>query len=255
MELLFTHVVEAFILPPGIFFLLLLLGLIVRKRFYRSGQVLMLAASIVLLFMSMPIITDPLVHLYETTPALDAATLSQTPAKAIVVLGGGRYPDAPEYQGDTVSEPSLERIRYGAWLQRKTKLPILVTGGIVSGGNRPAEAELMKQVLAQDFLALVPWEEKESRTTYENAIYSKKMLEKEGITHIILVTHAMHMPRAIEAFEKAGFTVIPAPMGYNTASDSPTLLGLLPSVYSLLNMHDLMHELIGRLWYRLRYYK
>ena len=254
MELLFTHVVSAFMLPPGIFFLLLVLGVLLRLRFYRTGQSLIYAAIMLLLLMSLPILTNPLIHYYENAPALDPATLAHTRAKAIVVLGGGRYPDAPEYQGDTVSEPSLERIRYGAWLQRKTKLPILVTGGIVLGGNRPAEAELMKQVLAQDFLALVPWVEKASRTTYENAIYSKTMLAKEDISNIILVTHAMHMPRAIEAFEKAGFTVTPAPMGYDTGTEAPILLGLLPSVYSLVNMHDLLHELIGRVWYRLRYY-
>jgi uncharacterized SAM-binding protein YcdF (DUF218 family) len=254
MELLITHVVQAFILPPGIFFLLLLLGTILRLRFYRTGQSLIYLAIVLLLFMSMPILTNPLMRFYESTPALDAAALTHTQAKAIVVLGGGRYPDAPEYQGDTVSEPSLERIRYGAWLQRKTKLPILVTGGVVYGGTRPAEAELMKQVLAQDFLALVPWVEKDSRTTYENAIDSRKILEKEGIRNIILVTHALHMPRAVEAFTKAGFEVTPAPMGYDAASDAPTMMGLLPSVYSLVNMHELMHELVGRLWYHLRYY-
>ena len=170
-----------------------------------------------------------------------------------LLRGGGRYADAPEYQGDTVSEPSLERIRYGAWLQRKTKLPILVTGGVVFGGNRPAEAQLMQQVLEQEFLAAVPWVEKQSRTTYENAIYSRKMLEKDGITHIILVTHALHMPRAKEAFEKAGFIVTPAPMGFDT-SGGFSLTGFLPNMYSLVNMNDLMHELFGRLWYHLRYY-
>jgi uncharacterized SAM-binding protein YcdF (DUF218 family) len=254
MELLFTHVVQAFILPPGIFILLLLIGLIVRLRFYRTGKAITYSAIALLLLMSMPLISGPLLRSYERIPALDLSTLAQTPARAIVILAGGRYADAPEYRGDTVSEPSLERIRYGAWLQRKTKLPILVTGGVVLDGDRPAEAELMQQVLEHDFLATVQWVEKQSHTTYENAIYSRKLLQKDGITHIILVTHALHMPRAIEAFEKAGFTVTPAPMGFDTGTDTPILLRFLPSIYSLFSMHDLMHELIGRLWYHLRYY-
>jgi uncharacterized SAM-binding protein YcdF (DUF218 family) len=253
MELLFTHVVEAFILPPGIFFLLLLLGLILRQRLYRTGQVFIYSASILLLLMSLPIISNPLLHLYERMPALDETTLAHTQAKAIVILAGGRYANAPEYQGDTVSRHSLERIRYGAWLQRKTKLPILVSGGSVYGGERLGEAQLMQDVLEHGFLAVVRWVEKDSRTTYENAFDSRKMLEAEGIKNIILVTHAIHMPRAVEAFEKAGFTVTPAPMGFDTSS-SPTFLGFLPSIYSLYNVYDLMHELIGRLWYRLRYY-
>lgn len=253
MDLLFTHIVEAFILPPGIFLLLLLLGVILRIRFYRTGQTIIYTSVALLLLLSMPIVSSPLLQLYERIPALEVSTLAHNPAKAIVILGGGRYADAPEYQGDTVSEPTLERIRYGAWLQRKTKLPILVSGGSVFG-KRVAEAQLMQQVLKQDFLAVVPWVESNSRNTYENAIDSRKLLQQDGITHIILVTHAMHMPRAREAFEQAGFIVTPAPMGFDTGSGTPLLLRFLPNIYSLHNMHDLMREMVGRVWYHLRYY-
>jgi len=62
------------------------------------------------------------------------------------------------------------------------------------------------------------------------------------------------MPRALVAFEKAGFKVTPAPMGFDTPDNNVTLLKFLPDQFSLLRMHDLMHELIGRLWYRWRYY-
>jgi len=254
MELLFTHVVEAFILPPGIFLALLILGVLLRLRFYRTGQGIVYTAIALLLLMSMPNIVNPLLQLYERIPALEVSSLAHSPTKAIVILGGGRYPDAPEYHGDTVSEPTLERIRYGAWLQRKTKLPILVTGGVVNDDSRPPEAQLMQQVLEQEFLATVPWVETRSHTTYENAIYSHQLLEKVNINNIILVTHAIHMPRAIEAFEKAGFTVTPAPMGFDTGTDTQTIMRFLPSIYSLSSMHDLMHEMIGRVWYHLRYY-
>lgn len=254
MELLFTHVVEAFVLPPGIFLLLLLLGVILRLRYYRTGQSIIYSSIALLLLLSMPIISNPLLRLYERVPALEVNSLTHKTAKAIVILGGGRYADAPEYLGDTVSENTLERIRYGAWLQRKTRLPILVSGGSVFG-ERVAEAQLMQQALKQDFLAVVPWVETNSRTTHENALDSYQLLKQEGITHIILVTHALHMPRALEAFEKAGFTVTPAPMGFDTGAELPVFLKFLPDIYSLHNMHDLMHELIGRVWYHLRYYR
>lgn len=165
MELILTHVVQAFILPPGLFLSLLLLGFLVRLRFHRSGQAIMLSGILLLLLMSLPIVVSPLLRLYENIPALDPAKLPHTGAKAIVILGGGRYPNAPEYRGDTVSMYSLERIRYGAWLQRRTRLPILVTGGVVFGGKRPSEAELMQQVLQKEFLAFVPWVENRSRFT------------------------------------------------------------------------------------------
>lgn len=255
MELLITHIVRDFILPPGLFLSLLLLGAIVRLRFYRTGQAVIYTTFGLFLLMSMPIVSNPLLHLYEYIPALNPAKLTQTKAKAIVILGGDRYDDAPEYQGaDTISRYSLERIRYGAWLQRKTKLPILVTGGVVFGGKRPSVAVLMQQVLQKEFLAFVPWAETHSRNTYENAIDSHKLLAKEGINNIILVTHALHMPRALEAFKHAGFTVTPAPMGFDTSHGTPTLLSLLPNIYSFKNMRDLMDELLGRIWYHFRYY-
>lgn len=256
MELLITHVIRVFLLPPGLFLSLLLLGAIIKLRFYRTGQSVIYTAIGLLLLMSLPIVSNPLLHLYEDIPAVNPTNLLHTQAKAIVILGGGRYADAPEYQGaDTVSGASLERIRYGAWLQRKTKLPILVSGGVVFGGKkRPAEAKLMQQTLQKEFLAFVPWAETRSRNTYENAIYSHKLLAKEGINDIILVTHALHMPRALEAFKHAGFIVTPAPLGFDTGAGTPTLLSLLPTIYSLRNMHNLMDEVLGRIWYHLRYY-
>lgn len=254
MELILTHVVQAFILPPGLFLSLLLLGFLIRLRFHRSGQVIMASSILLLLLMSLPIVVSPLLRLYESIPALDATRLKHTDAKAIVILGGGRYANAPEYQADTVSIYSLERIRYGAWLQRRTKLPILVTGGVVYAGTRPPEAKLMQQVLQKEFLAFVPWVEGHSRTTYENAVDTHAMLAREGINHIILVTHALHMPRALAAFKHAGFIVTPAPLGFDTSGNEPLLLKLLPAMHSLSRMEDLMHELFGRLWYQLRYY-
>ena len=59
MELLFTHVVSAFILPPGLFLLLLLLGFIVRRRFYRTGWSISYVAIALLLLMSLPIVSNP----------------------------------------------------------------------------------------------------------------------------------------------------------------------------------------------------
>jgi len=49
-------------------------------------------------------------------------------AVAIVVLGADRRRDAPEYGGDTIGGFGLERLRYAAWLHKKTGLPVLVSG-------------------------------------------------------------------------------------------------------------------------------
>jgi len=232
--------------------LLMLVGAVARQRFYRTGQSLIYLAVSLLLLFSLPIVSRNMVQWYEHMPALDETRIEG--AGAIVIVGGGRYRGAPEYGGDTISRFALERIRYGAYLQRKTKLPILVSGGNVYSTETIAEGELMQQVLEKDFLVVPRWVENQSRTTYENAVFSQTMLSRENIKHIILVTHALHMPRAREAFAQAGFSVTPAPMGYHTTPPDPWLVSLIPQADSLELVSSLFNEWIGQLWYRLRYY-
>ena len=165
------------------------------------------------------------------------------------MLGGGIYFFAPEYSSDTVSEPSLVRLRYAAKLQRETGKPILVTSGAPQGSDLP-EAQQMKSVLEQEFKVPVRWTEDDSNNTLENARYSYRLLRQAGIKRIYLVTHAWHMPRSVEAFESAGFEVIPAPTAFTTRYKT-SLLDFLPGANALLGSSIFMHELIGMLWYRI----
>ncbi len=67
----------------------------------------------------------------------------------LVALGGGTYPEAPEYGGDTVSTGSLERLRYAALLYRRSGKPILVSGGNPLG-HATAEATQMRSLLRDE---------------------------------------------------------------------------------------------------------
>lgn len=255
MELILTRVIEAFIVPPGLMIALMIVGFLVRFRWYASGQVFMLLGFLSLLLASMPVVSGGLSRFYESIPPLADSDLKRPAANAIVILGGGRYADAPEFaKQDTVSQTSLERLRYGAYVQRITGLPIMVTGGRVYGEEAVSEAVLMKQTLERDFIANVRWVEDQSGTTFGNAVHARSRLAKANIDKIYLVTHALHMPRAKEAFAQAGFDVIPAPLGFTTPSNRPLALDLLPSAHALHESSRLMHELWGRWWYRLRYY-
>ena len=89
--------------------------------------------------------------------------------------------------------------------------------------------------------------------TLENAVNSEKLLREEGVTRILLVTHAAHMRRARLAFEHAGLQVVPAPMGFTTrAQDNLLELGL-PSAQGIWMTRAAWHEAIGWAWYRLRF--
>jgi len=254
MEVLVTKIISLLVVPPGLFFSFILFGLVVRFRFYRTGQIIFYTGLTSLILISIPLISSSLVTITQAKTALTGEQFDSVSAKAIVVLGGGRYADAPEYNSmDTVSRHTLERCRYGSYLQRQLKLPILVTGGSVYGG-RKSEAVLMKQVIENSFIGVAHWTEDKSRTTYENAIFSYEMLNQKSHTHIILVTHALHMARATEAFEHAGFTVTPAPLGFHTPDTRPIYMKILPSIHAAKDSANVFHEWMGRIWYKLRYY-
>jgi uncharacterized SAM-binding protein YcdF (DUF218 family) len=96
--------------------------------------------------------------------------------------------------------------------------------------------------------------EDQSLNTAENAIFSSKMLKEAGITHVLLVTHAWHMKRAVAAFAANGMSVTPAPTAfYLPGRRLPRLSALDPSLSGLLMSSYAIHEIIGGLWYKMKY--
>jgi uncharacterized SAM-binding protein YcdF (DUF218 family) len=110
----------------------------------------------------------------------------------------------------------------------------------------------MQAVLQRDFDVPVAWKDEESRTTYENAVYTARLLAPEHITTIVVVTHAWHMPRALWAFERVGLQPLPWPAprdGFRLRR----IDDVLPSIAALDDSSHALHEMIGALYYRLRY--
>lgn len=255
MSWYFTNLFAAFLLPPLNLLLISASGLLlwhVRPRISRF----MLSISFLLLWLlSTPFIADSLLHTLEGNSVAvtypDATQNDNNPKiDAIIVLSGGSYFNAPEYRGDTVSSASLQRLRYAAKLYRDFKIPILLAGGAPLGQSL-SEAELMKHVLEQEFHTPVQWIEDKSNNTLDSARYSYRLLHKSAITRIYLVTHAWHMPRSLQAFQAAGFEVIPAPTLFTTRYQD-NLLTFLPNANALQNSQIYLHEVIGMLWYRLK---
>ncbi|MHB8347222.1 MAG: YdcF family protein [Acidiferrobacterales bacterium] len=250
-----TSVVALLILPPGGIIVVLLLGLLLHVKKPWLGATVIGLSTAALVALSLPQTGhDLMAGLDAYAPPLNLSLLKpDKDRRAIVVLGGGRYPHAPEYGGDTVGPTDLVRLRYAARLQRQTGLPILVSGGSPSG-EEIAEADLMKSCLEQDFGAHVRWVEQKSRNTWENARYSSKLLLAAKIRHVYLVTNAWHMRRAEWAFETNGIDVTPAPTGFATLGATYSgLLGYLPSTKGLKMSTTALRERLGFLWYNLAY--
>lgn len=245
-----TNLVATFLLPPGNGLGLLLLAFLFRQRRPQLAMSLGLTGGLLLLVLSLPVVGRALVQRLEAPPVVPEQVQEKAKgAGAIVVLGGGRYREAPEYGGDTVGNESLVRLRYAGQLQRQTGLPLLVTGGTPDGGE-VSEAEAMARVLRDEFKVPVRWVEGESDNTRENALKTAALLKEAGVSRVLLVSHAWHLPRAALAFSRAGLEVVPMPTLFQRGV--PTALDYLPQADGLRASRTALHEWLGRFWYWLR---
>lgn len=179
------------------------------------------------------IVTTPISEYLAQPLRLEAQLKS---AQAIVVLGGGAFKDG------LPSVPSLTRAVYGFALLRAGYAPRL----LLSGGQVSAESGLeglaMKKLL-QDIGASPKVLETEDRSTrtYSNANESARILQPQGVRRILLVTHPNHMLRARGTFEKAGFTVYPAPVPW----DRLAAIWGRPSLGRFQLFHNVLYEYAG----------
>lgn len=242
-----TNVTARLLLPPGSLILLALIGLALARSHAKAGTGAGLFALMSLLLLSTPIVSRNLLQTLEDTYA---DPMKERVAGAIVVLGGGSYVAAPEYGADTVSDATLERLRYAVNLHRRTGKPILVSGGDPSGLGS-SEGEQMKTAL-KDFGVTARWVESGSNNTFENARMTQKTLKHAGVDSVFLVTHASHMPRAKMAFQNAGLRVVPAPMHFTTAAPL-SVIDFVPAASGIRDSWYFFHEIAGIAWYRLKF--
>lgn len=254
MDIFIIYIIKTLLLPIASLLMVSLAGLFFLSK-NRGLAVTLISFSIAgLFFLSLPIVAKALAATQEIYPPLKRVAVDESSAQAIVVLGGGLRSPAPEYDRQvTLKNRTLLRVRYAALLAKQIPLPLLVSGGKVLNMELPSEAELMADVLTNEFNQTVTWQEGNSRNTAENALYSHKILSKEGVQRIILVTHALHMRRAVEQFQLQGFHVLPAPTAFLSLADELSVFSFLPSAAALQCSSAVIHEVMGRLWYQLRY--
>ncbi len=248
----FAGLFRAFILPPAGLFVLIALGWILKKYRPRAGRTVIRITLAMSFVLCTPAGADLLVSPLETmTSVFDPARLDG--AQAIVVLAAGRLQGAPEYANSHIPDyVALARLRYAAHLQHTTGLPILVTGGNRSkDARRESKAAGMARALRSDFRTPVAWVEEESETTAENAAFSRRILLANGITKVLLVTDAMHMPRAERVFDDGNLQIVPAPTMFFTL-DALDLNAFFPSAEGLRRAYYASYEWIGLGWYRLQ---
>ena len=239
---------HGFLAPPTIFIVLCVAGALIALWWRRMSIALALASGVCLYIAATPAFSSYLLHRLESRlpPGGDLGA-----AQAIVVIGGGVRPGDGADIPDSLGRLSLERVFFAAQAHRRLHLPVVVSGGRVHGAHL-SEGALMKSALEEDFAVPVAWREDLSRSTWENALFTARLLLPEKLTTVVVVTQAWHLPRALWAFERAGLRALPWPAP-RTVPRRGEVGDFLPSIAALHDTFYGLHEMIGGVFYRLRY--
>jgi uncharacterized SAM-binding protein YcdF (DUF218 family) len=178
----------------------------------------------------------------------------------IVMLGAGcRYYGDDPHPLFVMDESALRRALHVARVYKKLGgCPVIVSGYYRQNRSdygpqypddpilsNPMAKFLLEQGVDRDDIII----EDQSRTTHENAVYTKKLIEEKGFKDIVLVTDASHMNRSVLCFEKLGMEVTPAACNYYAEALEFSPQTLLPSYIGVRQARDATREYIGLVWY------
>jgi uncharacterized SAM-binding protein YcdF (DUF218 family) len=205
--------------PSHVITLLAVGGLILfRTRFARAGRRLLVASfALVAVLGFLPVGKAAMLVLEQRFPPW---TSSGPPPDGIVVLGGAIEPAASAARGMVSINGNAERITEIARLARRfPSARIVFTGGsanlLFTG---PPESAFVLDLFESFGIPRTRVElEERSRNTVENARFTKELIDPKPGQQWLLVTSAIHMPRAIGAFRQAGFPVEAYPVDWRNS--------------------------------------
>ena len=261
MFIFLSKFLPLFVYPLGFASLLLLFTLIFWKK--RRIAVVFVFVALALLFLG----GNKFVA-FSLARSLEWQYLpAKAPQKAdvIVVLGGATEP-ALAPRPEVELNAAADRLFHGAALYHQGVADhILLSGGDIdfltlSSTSPASDMESIMEMLGIPASAM--WLQGKSQNTYEDALYSCQMVKEKGARSIVLVTSAIHMPRAVGVFKKQGCDVIPSPADFTVtqaawanlwSSDwQEFLINLVPNYSNLSLTTKSLKEYIGWVTYRLQ---
>lgn len=238
--------------PANLFAFFLVVGTVLLfTRYRRAGRLIVSATVAVFILLGLiPVgfwMTTNLENRFPTNPPISADIAG------IIALGG----TINQYVTAARKQPALtgggERLTEFVHLARRfPNAKLIFTGG--SGAlidSRLKEADSARLFFNQMGLSdrKVIYED-QSRNTYENALFSKKLVGEEASRRKwVLITSARHIPRAIGVFRKAGWNVMAYPVDYQTAGLGRLEVGFRP-LKGLSSLNDALREWTGLIVYR-----
>ena len=246
--MIYLHkILPLLISPLSIALIIILIG-----TFFKSKKISLLGL-LILIFCSVPIISNKLIFYLEKDYSLQSVK-DVTKADAIVVLSGMISTINSKEKLSYEFNDSIDRILSGIDLFKEDKASFLIlTNGKMPWSVGIPEGEYLKDFsikygIPEDRILLTD----NVQNSDQEAISVKKLL-KTNEANIILVTSAFHMPRAKKVFEAANIKVIPFAVDFKTQIKKITIIDFIPSANSLKDTSHFFREMIGRLYYNLKY--
>ena len=247
-ELWLRKLAGAAVMPLSLVMLMLALGtlLLWANRTRAAGRWIVTATLVVLACLSYGFPFDRFARELETRyPSL--ARPESAGARWIVVLGAGVRSDEAFPLSSRLMDDSLYRLVEAVRLHRAIEgSRIIVCGGAVLNAVPSAYVvrDLARALGVSEHAIVV---EDRPRDTSEEAKYVR---ERVGDTPVIVVTSALHMPRAMLAFEAQGVRAIAAPTQHRIATGPGSLHpgNFFPSIERLAVAQGTAYEMLGMAW-------
>lgn len=252
MSFALSKILSPLLDPSAVLLALLVAGwlLATLRRKPRAGKVLLsIATAYALAVAVLPVdawLGQPLEQRFP-----EAATLPADVA-GIVVLGGAVDARATKERGQLTLNAAAERLTaFLALARRYPDARLVYTGGSGSlTAPEAREADAVRPHLAG--LGLDPSRvvfERRSRNTHESAIMAAGIVKPQPDQVWVLVTSALHMPRAAGCFERAGWKTVAYPVDFLFPTDVPMFRFDLAG--GLARLGAVLHEIAGLFVYRL----
>ena len=245
--MIYLHKILPLIFSP----LMLVIGLIILGIIFNLRK-FSLIGVIVLILSSLPIISNKFIaYLEKDYQPIEIAEIENV--DAIVVLSGMIRVIGDEENLKYEFNDSVDRFFAGLDLFNNNKSPILIlTRGKMPWSIGIAEGEYLKELaikygVSEENIILTD----EVQNTDQEAKAIKEILTEDA--KIILVTSAFHMPRAEKVFKAANINLIPYPVDFQNSKSKTTMMDFIPSAGSLFDTSHFVREMIGRLYYNLKY--
>lgn len=227
--------------------------LLVQSRFAHVARRLLFTGTALLVVLGLSPLGGALILPLEERFSRPMLTASDH-IDGIIVLGGGEDPRVGDLRGVLSVNEAGERMAETVALARKyPNAKVVFTGGSAELlSTKPPEAEAARKYFGE--LGLAPERltiEAQSRNTFENAAFTRKILKPNDGERWLLVTSAYHMPRAIGCFRKAGFKVEAFPVDYRTAGLSEIYEPFSSIPEGLRRMDFVFKEYVGLVTYYL----